>query len=177
MAPRKPLKKERSADVLRTPTKKLTPKEADNLVRDYENVAGCTQRKLADDYDVSKSQVNRVILKRGIKIRTPKKVEKLTPYDSKPTQNPAEANKEVLETPSKSSVLSADKPSDDDSASMKSFDDFNKLSEYCRGSNLDQNDETNPNHQNDIRKLPSIMHMKIFFTKLINFRRNKFSRE
>lgn len=55
MAPRKTLKKEGCADVLRTPTKKLTSEEADNLVRDYASIEGCTQRKLADDYDVSMS--------------------------------------------------------------------------------------------------------------------------
>lgn len=53
----------------KTPTKRLTAKEIDSLAREYETKSGTTQRSLAAKYKVSKSQVNRALLKRGIAIR------------------------------------------------------------------------------------------------------------
>lgn len=72
MSARKKLKfQDEKSDVPspKTPTKRLTVKEIDNLARDYETGSGTTQRSLAAKYKVSKSQVNRALLKRGIVIR------------------------------------------------------------------------------------------------------------
>lgn len=165
----------------RTPTKKLTTEEIDNLARDYETKTGCTQRSLADDYQVSKSQVNRALMKKGIKIRkerertkktagskatdadkktksteedtkSPLKGEKLALNDSESTHNSASKNSNTAIL-LKDDNESSDGSNSDDDKSLQSFDDMSDLGEFYSNKSNEGSSSNNLN-QNSSSKFP-----------------------
>lgn len=149
MPPKKnvPIKNEIVNTPVPVKTKKLTEEEIDILVRAYE-AQGVTQRSLAEDYNVSKSQVNRALMKRGENQGRRTKagggqVKQLIPEGSKSSQNPVKQDNEIS--------------SDNDNDSFQSFDDFKDLSEHFGANHSNQTRGTSEKVLS--RKFQSNMHM------------------
>lgn len=188
----------------KTPTKRLTVKEIDNLVRDYETKSGTTQRSLAAKYKVSKSQVNRALSKRGIAIR--KEVddakkpsssgltnENSTTKDTQSTPNSTSSDKtrnEVKMAVGNSKQLSpnSSKPTpkieeseSGDNDSLKSFDNMDDLANFF-DSAKETNDDGSKDNGDQTLSRKSQPNMRITmssfsFTLFSNFRSDRLKSE
>lgn len=202
MSARKKLKfQDEKSDVPspKTPTKRLTVKEIDNLARDYETGSGTTQRSLAAKYKVSKSQVNRALLKRGIVIR--KEVDdekkpsgsglttensttkdlKLTPNStsSDKTSNEvtmAAGNSKQLSPNSSKSTPKIEDSESDDNVSLKSFDNMDDLENFFDSAKETNEDGSKDNSDQNLSRKSQpnmrIMMSSFSFTLFSNFRLN-----